>query len=105
MGSLNTASELVEAESCSEGKLLPLLGLPVWLCEVTFTLPEGSKKVDMELGASLGYVKYTAHPVLVGDTLDTEICVADWKGDVDSVTFWEIEGVADDNTVDLDETS
>lgn len=104
MGSLNTASELVEAGSCSEGRLLPLLGLTVWLFEVTLTLPEGSKKVDMELGASLGYVRYTAHPVLVGDTLDTEVCVAAWKGDVDSVTFWEIEGT-DDNTVDLDETS
>jgi hypothetical protein len=34
---------------------------------------ELSGKVGIVLEPSVEYVKYTAHPVLVGDTLDTEV--------------------------------
>ena len=105
MGSLNTGSELVDAGSCWEDRLLRPLELPVGRCEVMLTLPEVSEDVEMELGVSLGYVKYTGHPDLVGDTLDTEVDVADREEDGDSVTFPGVEGVLDGNNVDADEIS
>ena len=101
MGFTETADELVAVGRWIEDESWTLLELRMRLVDVTETLglAEVCGGVDIVLEVSLGYVKYTAHPVLVGETLDTDVYVLAWefcwKEGEDSVPFWATDTVVD----------